>query len=272
MSGSALVFKVLRLRPPEIHIADGHSPFVFEEDVAPSLGQHPQDYDPTSLPFADRVDARAAAHQTGVTGNLILRSAFGTVYIGQRLRCAVILQNASKVTVNNVGINVSTITRHALPSFFNPSPPAAAALPPPPSCRLQVELQSEHGKSLLYETMSSPGLPSLAPGQHLEVAVEHEIKELGPHTIVCSSSHTISPQGERTYQPQAFRFVAHNPLLVRTKVRKRHYITSLYRMRDRVHTHACSCRDRCLLCHQLRAAPGGGWCRLLRGHFREQDP
>jgi len=65
--------------------------------------------------------------------------------------------------------------------------------------------------------MQSHDLPSLAPNQHQEIIVEHRVTDLGQHTLLCASAYA-NAQGERKYHPQAFRFVAQNPLLVRTKV------------------------------------------------------
>lgn len=54
-------------------------------------------------------------------------------------------------------------------------------------------------------------------GRH-DFMIEHDIKELGPHTLMCMAVYT-DPEGERKYLPQYFKFVASNPLSVRTKVR-----------------------------------------------------
>lgn len=80
----------------------------------------------------------------------------------------------------------------------------------------QAELQTERHKTILYDITSVP-LRSLEPGARHDFVVKHDIKELGPHTLVCSTVYT-SADGERKYMPQYFKFSASNPLSVRTKV------------------------------------------------------
>uniref|UniRef100_A0A1S3ZVF2 Trafficking protein particle complex subunit 13-like n=1 Tax=Nicotiana tabacum TaxID=4097 RepID=A0A1S3ZVF2_TOBAC len=48
--------------------------------------------------------------------------------------------------------------------------------------------------------------------------VEHDVKELGAHTLVCTALYSDN-DGERKYLPQYFKFMVANPLSVRTKVR-----------------------------------------------------
>jgi hypothetical protein len=85
---------------------------------------------------------------------------------------------------------------------------------------LQIEIQSDHGKAILYDTMPTQGLPSLPPGSSHEFIVKHDIKDLGPHTLLCASSYvTPAFPNEPKYYPQAFTFQTLNPLIVRTKHR-----------------------------------------------------
>jgi len=104
MDEHALIFRVLRLQPPSLFIAENFH-FVFKEDVDPSL-QHDFLEDENAFPFNYRIDASSVS-QTGVTGTLVQQSSFGNVYIGEAIRCAISLQNASATPVNNVGIRVS---------------------------------------------------------------------------------------------------------------------------------------------------------------------
>lgn len=59
-------------------------------------------------------------------------------------------------------------------------------------------------------------MPSLTPSP--PSPLQHDVKELGPHTLACSSLYT-APDGERKYLPQHFRFASANPMVVRTRVR-----------------------------------------------------
>lgn len=80
---------------------------------------------------------------------------------------------------------------------------------------MQAELQSSQQKITLYETAAP--LPSLAPGERHDFRIKHDIKEISAYTLICSTSYVL--QEETAYQPQYFKFVAQNPLSVRTKIR-----------------------------------------------------
>ena len=82
---------------------------------------------------------------------------------------------------------------------------------------LRVELQAERGassgggggggKAVLLDTAATAAaaagaLGSLAPGDRRGYVVRHDVKELGPHTLTCSSVYT-TPDGERRFLPQA---------------------------------------------------------------------
>lgn len=80
---------------------------------------------------------------------------------------------------------------------------------------IKAELQSTRQKVTLYETATP--LPHLAPGERHDFIIKHDIKEISSYTLICSTSYT--DKGETAYQPQYFKFVAQNPLSVRTKIR-----------------------------------------------------
>ena len=97
----------------------------------------------------------------------------------------------------------------------------------------KAELHTERNRVLLYESdksssasggnAKSPNRPSpqgltMAAGDSSGFIVEHDIKEVGTHTLVCSVTYSDS-FGERRYMPQYFKFQVTNPLAVRTKVR-----------------------------------------------------
>lgn len=84
----------------------------------------------------------------------------------------------------------------------------------------QVEIQSDYGKAVLYDTMPTQGIPSLLPGAHHEFIIKQDIRDLGPQTILCASAYvTPAFPNEPKYSPQAFKFHVLNPLVVRTKHR-----------------------------------------------------
>lgn len=68
----------------------------------------------------------------------------------------------------------------------------------------------------MLDTSKSP-VESIRSGGRYDFIVEHDVKELGPHTLVCTALYNDG-DGERKYLPQFFKFVVANPLSVRTKV------------------------------------------------------
>ncbi|CAA0835839.1 Unknown protein, partial [Striga hermonthica] len=69
---------------------------------------------------------------------------------------------------------------------------------------------------LLLDTSKSP-IESVRVGGRYDFIVEHDVKELGAHTLVCTVLYTDG-RNERKYLPQFFKFVVSNPISVRTKV------------------------------------------------------
>ena len=78
-----------------------------------------------------------------------------------------------------------------------------------------MELEGERSRTVLYDNSAAP-VALLAPGKRHDFVVRHDVKELGGHTLVCSSSYTAA-DGQRRTLPQAFRFTSQNPLVVKTK-------------------------------------------------------
>ena len=96
-----------------------------------------------------------------------------------------------------------------------PHTPSSFSPPHTDQC-LQAELQTDRQKVALFDSSATPIL-SLAPGARHDFIVAHDVKEVGPHTLACSTVY-ITAAGERKYYPQYFKFASHNPLSVRTKV------------------------------------------------------
>lgn len=78
-------------------------------------------------------------------------------------------------------------------------------------------MQTERQRILLLDTSKTPVESIRASGRY-DFIVEHDVKELGAHTLVCTALYTDG-DGERKYLPQFFKFIVANPLSVRTKVR-----------------------------------------------------
>lgn len=80
---------------------------------------------------------------------------------------------------------------------------------------VKVELQTSRQKVVLYDNTTSP-LPFLGSGSRHDFIVQHDIKELGVHNLICSTVYTAA-DGERRYTPETFKFTSANPLYVKTK-------------------------------------------------------
>jgi hypothetical protein len=193
MADHALLFKVLRLRPPLFELHD-HFRFSFEEDVAQGVGGNvlrgldASEAGGNVFPFADRIETSSEMPCIGIGSDLILQQPFGSVYLGQTVRFAIVLSNVSMSPTDKIGV--------------------------------RIDIQSDKAKATLHDTMSMPSSPStnsLGPGDHYEVVVQYEVKDLGTHTLLCSSSY-VGPTGDLRYHPQAFRFQVRNPMVIKTKV------------------------------------------------------
>lgn len=77
--------------------------------------------------------------------------------------------------------------------------------------------------STTFGNQDSSRITTLLPGQSSEFIINHEIKELGIHILVCSVHYTPSTQqgaspGERKFFRKFYKFQVLNPLAVKTKV------------------------------------------------------
>jgi hypothetical protein len=139
--------------------------------------------------FAGRIDAGDPLAALGLRGPLGLPPSFGPVYLGEQFSCLV-----------------------SLACISGPAGAGAAAV------AVRAELQTEDGRALLHDTGGAP-LPMLHPGGRSDVILRHDVRALGPHTLVCTAAYTVAVSGERKQLPAYFKFTAAPPLAVRTKVR-----------------------------------------------------
>eukprot|EP00873_Tetraselmis_striata_P026048 jgi/Tetstr1/446312/TSEL_033855.t1 len=182
-----LGFRVMRLCKPSLHV-DAPLRLNLGEDMEADGGRVAGVDEAEALacaPFASRVQLGDSLDAAGLTGMMELPQSFGTIYLGETFCSYISVVNYSDEVVSSVVI--------------------------------KAEVQTERQKSVLADNTSSP-LPLLTPGGRHDFIVSHDVKELGAHTLVCSAVYT-SGDGERKYLPQYFKFPAHNPLSVRTKVR-----------------------------------------------------
>jgi hypothetical protein len=121
----------------------------------------------------------------GLSGLLVLPQSFGAIYLGETFCSYISINNSSNFEVREVII--------------------------------KAEIQTERQRILLLDTSKSP-VDTIRAGGRYDFIVEHDVKELGPHTLICTALYNDG-DGERKYLPQFFKFIVANPLSVRTKVR-----------------------------------------------------
>ncbi|XP_030481102.1 uncharacterized protein LOC115698061 [Cannabis sativa] len=176
----------LRLDPTDLLVGED----IFDDPIAafqlprllPSLSSSTVDSD---LTYRSRFLLPDLSDSIGLSGLLVLPQAFGAIYLGETFCSYISINNSSSFEVRDVII--------------------------------KAEIQTERQRILLLDTSKSP-VESIRAGGRYDFIVEHDVKELGPHTLVCTALYNDG-DGERKYLPQFFKFIVANPLSVRTKVR-----------------------------------------------------
>ncbi|GMH44434.1 hypothetical protein BSKO_12386 [Bryopsis sp. KO-2023] len=186
--GSLLSFRVLRLSKPQINLTAPERVDLARDvreggTLSPLIPESRSEFVPEEA-FARRVECRHPADLFGVDGSIELARDIGEVYLGETISCYASLGNYSNQVVSLVDI--------------------------------KAEMQSERSRSYLFQ--NSTPLPGMAPGVKRDFTIKFDVKELGSHTLICTSQYT-SQDGDRKICPQYFRFSASSPLSLRTKVR-----------------------------------------------------
>lgn len=204
----SLAFRVMRLCKPSFHVEppfrlDPADLFVGEDifddplaasNLPPLLSSHvSKSTDSSDLTYANRFLLHHPSDAMGFSGLLVLPQSFGAIYLGETFCSYISINNSSNFEVRDVII--------------------------------KAEIQTERQRILLLDTSKSP-VESIRAGGRYDFIVEHDVKELGAHTLVCTALYNDG-DGERKYLPQFFKFVVANPLSVRTKVRTVKEITFL---------------------------------------------
>lgn len=196
----SLAFRVMRLCRPSFHVDPplrldptdliaGED--IFDDPIAASHlprlidchGANPTDS--SDLSYRSRFLLHDPSDPMGLSGLLVLPQSFGAIYLGETFCSYISINNSSNFEVKEVTI--------------------------------KAEMQTERQRILLLDTSKSP-VESIRAGGRYDFIVEHDVKELGAHTLVCTALYNDG-DGERKYLPQFFKFVVANPLSVRTKVR-----------------------------------------------------
>ncbi|MCD7473408.1 hypothetical protein HAX54_015244 [Datura stramonium] len=203
----SLAFRVMRLCRPSLHVetplrfdpsdllfgedlfdypvAASHLPRLLADTVSTAADGSANSVDPSDLSYRNRFLLQHPSDSLGLPGLLLLPQSFGAIYLGETFCSYISINNSSNFEVRDVTI--------------------------------KAEIQTERQRILLLDTSKSP-VESIRAGGRYDFIVEHDVKELGAHTLVCTALYSDN-DGERKYLPQYFKFMVANPLSVRTKVR-----------------------------------------------------
>ncbi|XP_068640399.1 uncharacterized protein [Aristolochia californica] len=183
----SLAFRVMRLCRPSFNASAPLRLDILDlisgEDDPP--GGDLRLFQDSDLSYRDRFLLDNPTDAMGLSGQLVLPQSFGAIYLGEAFCSYISINNSSKFEARDVVI--------------------------------KAEIQTDKQRILLLDTSKSP-VETIRSGGRYDFIVEHDVKELGPHTLVCTALYNDG-DGERKYLPQFFKFVVANPLSVRTKVR-----------------------------------------------------
>lgn len=188
MTEDALAFRILRLAKPALSVQQPLK-FQLEEDMTSDSirrASHSKASTKFKEPFADRIEIQSALDACGVDGLMLMSKSFGDAYLGESFVGYISLGNRAAYRATEVIV--------------------------------KVELQTARQKVVLHDNSTTP-LPFLGPGSRHDFIIQHDIKELGIHSLICSTVYTAA-DGERRYTPETFKFTSANPLYVKTKTRQ----------------------------------------------------
>ncbi|XP_033117078.1 trafficking protein particle complex subunit 13-like isoform X2 [Anneissia japonica] len=118
-----------------------------------------------------------------VSEMLTLPQNFGSIYLGETFSSYVNVHNDSQSTVSDI--------------------------------QVKTDLQTASQRLTLSST-TTPNNGDLEPDGSVDDVVNHEVKELGTHILVCAVSYA-APSGEKMYFRKFFKFQVLKPLDVKTK-------------------------------------------------------
>ncbi|XP_042058307.1 trafficking protein particle complex subunit 13-like [Salvia splendens] len=245
----SLAFRVMRLCRPTLHVDNSPLKFdpcdllfgedLFDDPIAAShlprlLGGQSSAaaVDPADLSYRGRFLLQQPTDSLGLPGLLVLPQAFGAIYLGETFCSYISINNSSNFEVRDVVI--------------------------------KAEIQTERQRLLLLDSSKSP-VESIRAGGRYDFIVEHDVKELGAHTLVCTALYTDG-DNERKYLPQFFKFMVSNPLSVRTKVRN---------VKDTTFLEACieNHTKSDLYMDQVEFEPAQYWsATVLRAEYHSSEP
>lgn len=115
---------------------------------------------------------------------LVLPQNFGNIFLGETFSSYISVHNDS-------GSSVTSVT-------------------------IKVELQTSSQRLTLVGINGNSSQEALDPSKSIDDVINHEVKELGTHILVCAVSY-VGPTGENLYFRKFFKFQVLKPLDVKTK-------------------------------------------------------
>ncbi|KAK3854007.1 hypothetical protein Pcinc_031215 [Petrolisthes cinctipes] len=132
-------------------------------------------------------------HNTGVGHLLLLPQSFGNIYLGETFSCCLCVHNDSNEIIRDVAIK-------AVLQMSN---------------QRAVLQMSNQRVPLLGDDEDEP-LHQLQPSDTINEVIQHEVKDIGTHILVCAVSYQAS-SGEQQNFRKFFKFQVMKPLDVKTK-------------------------------------------------------
>ncbi|SPO28066.1 uncharacterized protein UTRI_04457_B [Ustilago trichophora] len=190
----------------------------------------------------DEPSSSSAAESFPISNLLVLPSSFGTLFLGETFRTYLCVRNESDSPVREPSLRVEMQVGSSDPQQQQQQPSPAdgvrwhqlahVILPTPTRYSPEPPSSSDD-----QESQSKP-VWELSPSQPLETTLGYDIKDLGPHVLVCTVGYkSLSPApeagGEAVWVERSFRkfykfSVDRSPISVRTKVHHPRHASALY--------------------------------------------
>lgn len=211
-----LSLKVMRISAPALAVTD--LPY-YEPDSGRNLDPV-LDAVQSGVPTSFRQDLLTSAGtssgiQWPISNVLTLPDSFGTIFLGETFRAYLCIRNESQLAMREPSLRIEM-------QIGDPAPSAEQ------SATGRVQLQYLIMEKPTSQDATGADVWELAPGSAMETTSVYDIKDLGPHVLVCTVGYKspVSPPsggGEVLWQERSFRkfykfSVPTSPISVRTKV------------------------------------------------------
>lgn len=139
------------------------------------------------LSYLSEKEDRLINTSFGLTDSLILPNSFGNIYLGETFSSYLSINNESASNIQEVGIKAELQTSSQRFTLID-----TISIP----INKSTSQQSNHKESRTSMQQSSTRI-SLLPQQSAEYLINHEIKELGIHILVCSVHYNFGTEKKK---------------------------------------------------------------------------